>query len=283
MRRLCGVAGFRVRFMMMPPSHDAQLHAPSPKHKQGPRRQQDENMSPDELRLLRKDRETRRSELLDAIHAIARRSPEVFEAEAEDLIRRSVWQQTGSDPTFSGRLERWLKSEYRFETFASILPHDVRLERREVAPPSTEHLDERHRRVYDALVEKFDGTKEDPRNHHRWDAATRDQFIILGMMALGGKRGEKQVRMVHYLGLGASGGDHLRGSNTVRAAKIALTRHLRSRIPGFTDLFAKATGNGDRRQHRFLDLDIASTVAQYMRSHPASMLLPEPPISANLG
>ncbi|MDP6234139.1 MAG: hypothetical protein QF839_08190, partial [Candidatus Poseidoniaceae archaeon] len=67
-------------------------------------------MSPEELRFRRKERETRRSELLDAIHAIARRSPEVFEAEAEDLIRRSVWQHTGSDPMFSSKLDRWLKS-----------------------------------------------------------------------------------------------------------------------------------------------------------------------------
>lgn len=279
-RPLWHVVGFLVRFMMMPPTQDAHVHAPPAKDNLGDRREQDEDMSPEELRFRRKERETRRSELLDAIHAIARRSPEVFEAEAEDLIRRSVWQQTGSDPMFSSKLDRWLKSEYRFETFASILPHDARLERREVEPPSVEHLDARHRQVYDALIEKFDGTKEQPRIHHRWDAATRDQFIILGMIALGGKHGERQSRMVHYLGLGASGSDHLRGSNTVRAAKIALTRHLRSRVPGFTDLFSKATGNGDRRQHRFKDLDVASTVAQYVRSHPASMLLPEPPLTA---
>jgi len=268
--------------MMMPPTQDAHSHARLDKTKQGPAREHDENMSPDELRLLRKERETRRSGLLDAIHAIARRSPEVFEAEAEDLIRRSVWQQSGSDPTFSSRLERWLKSEYRFESFASILPHDVRLEARNVEPPSVEHLDHRHQQVYNALVEKFDGTKEQPRNHHRWDAATRDQFIILGMIALGGKVGERQARLVHYLGLEDPEGNQLRGSNTVRAAKIALTRHVRSRVPNFEDLFAKATGNGDRRQHRFLDMQIAATVAQYMRSHPASMLLPEPPLAAGL-
>ena len=274
--------GFRVRFMMMPPIQDAHVHAAPDKSNQCPIRQQDENMSPDELNLLRKEREVRRNGLLDAIHAIARRSPEVFEAEAEDLIRRSVWQQSGSDPSFSTRLERWLKSEYRFESFASILPHDVRLEARNVEPPSVEHLDDRHQEIYQALVEKFDGTKEQPRNHHRWDAATRDQFIILGMIALGGKVGERQARLVHYLGLEGPDGHHLRGSNTVRAAKIALTRHVRSRIPGFQDLFAKATGNGGRRQHRFLDLEIATTVAQYVRSHPASMLLPEPPIAAGL-
>ena len=268
--------------MMMPPNQDAHLHAPSDKSKLLLRREQDENMSSDELRLLRKERETRRTGLLDAIHAIARRSPEVFEAEAEDLIRRSVWQQSGADPNFSTRLERWLKSEYRFESFASILPHDARLEPRNIEPPSVEHLSERHQQIYNALVEKFDGTKDQPRNHHRWDAATRDQFIILGMIALGGKAGERQGRLVYHLGLEAPGGDHLRGSNTVRAAKIALTRHVRSKIPGFQDLFAKATGNGDRRQHRFLDVEIASTVAQYVRSHAASMLLPEPSIAAGL-
>ena len=141
--------------MMMPPVQDAHVHAAPNKSNQCPIRQQDENMSPDELNLLRKEREVRRNGLLDAIHAIARRSPDVFEAEAEDLIRRSVWQQSGSDPSFSTRLERWLKSEYRFESFASILPHDVRLEARNVEPPSVEHLDNRHQEIYQALVEKL--------------------------------------------------------------------------------------------------------------------------------
>ena len=99
------------------PVQDAHVHARADKTKLGPDREQDENMSPEELNLLRKQQEVRRNGLLDAIHAIARRSPEVFEVEAEDLIRRSVWQQSGKDPTFSTRLERWLKSEYRFESF----------------------------------------------------------------------------------------------------------------------------------------------------------------------
>ena len=66
--------------MMMPPVQDAHVHALADKTKLGPRPEQDENMSPDELNLLRKEREVRRNGLLDAIHAIARRSPDVFEA-----------------------------------------------------------------------------------------------------------------------------------------------------------------------------------------------------------
>ncbi len=224
--------------------------------------------------------EMRREQLLDAIHVLARRSPEMFELEAEDFIRRAVWNERGRDPTFASKLERWMHSEFQFETFAEVLPPDAKLERRHIPEPEPEALNELNRHLFDSIVQKFDGTEDHPFNHHRWDAATRDQFVVMGMIAMGGKRGERQSRIVHYLGLGTPGPDDMRGSNTVRAAKIAITRFLRSRVPEAKDLFAPATGNAGRRLHRIEDLDLARTLARYVLNHPAALLLPDLPITA---
>lgn len=224
--------------------------------------------------------EKRREQLLDAIHVLARRSPEMFELEAEDFIRRAMWSERGRDPSFANTLERWLHSEFQFETFATVLPPDAKLERRHIPNPDLSEFREVDKAVFAALQSKFDGTEDEPFNHHRWDAATRDQFIVLGMIAMGGKRGERQSRIVHYLGLGTPGPDDLRGSNTVRAAKIAITRFLRARVPEATDLFASATGNGGQRLHRIRDTDVARMLARYALNHPASLLLPDLPIMA---
>lgn len=224
--------------------------------------------------------EKRREQLLDAIHVLARRSPEMFELEAEDFIRRAMWSERGRDPSFANTLERWLHSEFQFETFATVLPPDAKLERRNIPDPDLSELRQVDRAVFAAIQTKFDGTEDEPFNHHRWDAATRDQFIVLGMIAMGGKRGERQSRIVHYLGLGTPGPDDLRGSNTVRAAKIAITRFLRARVPEAIDVFAPATGNGGQRLHRIRDTEMARMLARYVLNHPASLLLPDLPIMA---
>ena len=62
-----------------------------------------------------------------------------------------------------------------------------------------------------------------PDDFNQWDASIRNQFIILGMIAMGREKGEYQGALVHRLGLG-SGDVRIKGSNIIRAAKIALAR-----------------------------------------------------------
>ena len=105
---------------------------------------------------------------------------------------------------------------------------------------------------------------------HRWDASRRDQFIILGMLASEGGYGVRQGKLVHHLGMGLSPGS-TRGSNAVRAAKIALTRLAN---PHSITLFAPAAGHGTERIHAFADEYLADVIARYALNHEAAVLLP---------
>jgi hypothetical protein len=70
------------------------------------------------------------------------------------------------------------------------------------------------------------------------------------------------------MGLAESG---VRGANTVRAAKIALSRLAK---PFGLQLFAPAVGNGSERIHMFTNEELALIIARYVFNHDASMLLP---------
>jgi len=90
------------------------------------------------------------------------------------------------------------------------------------------------------------------------------------MMATAGGFGVRQGKLIHSLGMGMAESG-VRGSNTVRAAKIALSRMAK---PFGLHLFAPAVGNGNERIHMFKDEELASIVARYVFNHEASVLLP---------
>lgn len=132
------------------------------------------------------------------------------------------------------------------------------------------HLEAAHVQLIEEFQARFYG---DP---HRWDASRRDQFIILGMLATAGGFGVRQGKLIHSLGMGLEPGG-VRGSNTVRAAKIALTRMAK---PLGINLFAPAAGHGSERVHYFADEHLADIIARYVLNHEASVLLPVNTVAA---
>jgi hypothetical protein len=90
------------------------------------------------------------------------------------------------------------------------------------------------------------------------------------MMATAGGYGVRQGKLIHSLGMGLAESG-VRGANTVRAAKIALSRLAK---PFGLQLFAPAVGNGPERIHMFSDEELADVIARYVFNHDASILLP---------
>ncbi len=75
-------------------------------------------------------------------------------------------------------------------------------------------------------------------------------------------------------GLGLGSGDvRIKGSNIIRAAKIALARLAKDNN---AELFSAATGHGVERVHRISSAKLAETLERYVLSHSASVLLPPP-------
>ena len=141
----------------------------------------------------------------------------------------------------------------------------TRNSKQKVKPIDKTSLPEQYSEIIDRFEEKFSG------DYHRWNAAKRDQFIILGMLALEGKNGVRQGKLAHYLGMNKLGPGGIEGSNAIRAAKIALSRQEK----GLTlKLFDDAKGNGSERLHAFADSNLADYVARFVLSHEASILLP---------
>jgi hypothetical protein len=92
------------------------------------------------------------------------------------------------------------------------------------------------------------------------------------MIAMGREKGEYQGALVHRLGLG-SGDVRIKGSNVIRAAKIALARLARD---SGADLFSPASGNGVERIHKISSAKLSETLERFALSHPAAVLLPPP-------
>ena len=212
-----------------------------------------------------KERELYFDKLLEAFRTLSEEAPEVFDSIAPEMLQRSIWSWRGADPLLSKKFNNWLIRDYQWTPFDDILPkEDSAFKSVEVPPLNPAHLDEAHRSLIEAFQERFRG---DP---HRWDASRRDQFVILGMMATAGGFGVRQGKIIHSLGMGMSESG-VRGANTVRAAKIALSRLAK---PFGLQLFAPAVGNGIERIHMFNDQELASIVARYVFNHEASVLLP---------
>ena len=201
---------------------------------------------------------------LKALQTLAEKDPEGFSALAPELIKRSVWNLRGPDPYFSEKLANWFEVAYKWEEFREILPKDAHITKRiEVDAPLKHNLPEFQSLFFTKLEQKFFG------DYQRWDAPTRDQFIILGMIAMEGTSGVRQGKLAHYLGTGLDGVGGLPSSNAIRAAKIALSRHAKP-----LQLFAPAKGNGNERLHSFADGNLAELVTRFVLSQKASILLP---------
>lgn len=206
----------------------------------------------------------RNQKFLKALQTLAEQDPEGFSSVAPELIKRGVWNWRGADPFFAERLSTWLESSHKWSEFKEILPKDAHVSRRkEFEVPQIKNLPRDQAAFLDKLTERFSG------DHTRWDASKRDQFTILGMLALEGKGGVPQGRLVHHLGLGEPGDGGLPGSNAIRAAKIALSRSAKP-----LTLWSPATGNGSQRMHSFADANLADVVARFVLNQSASILLP---------
>ena len=212
-----------------------------------------------------KERDLYFQKLLEAFRTLSEEAPEVFDSIAPEMLQRSIWSWRGADPLLSKKFNNWLLADYQWTPFDAILPKESANHRPLQVPPlDPEHLNEVHHALIEALQDRFRG---DP---HRWDASRRDQFVILGMMATAGGYGVRQGKLIHSLGMGLAESG-VRGANTVRAAKIALSRLAK---PFGLQLFAPAVGNGPERIHMFSDEELAVVIARYVFNHDASILLP---------
>jgi len=215
---------------------------------------------------LEAEQKKRIERYIEAFKSLSEKDPEGFEKIAPELLRRSVWNWRKADPYFSERLSLWLDKECLWTPFNEIIPKtkEMAIYSYDVAAPSHEILGPAQKELFSRLAEKFEG------DYNRWDAAIRDQFIVLGMMALAGKEGEKQGRMIYNLGIGEGENGLIQGSNAIRAAKIAISRMAKP-----MKIFNAAKGNGDERVHSFSDSDTADLVARFVLSLDASVLLPQ--------
>ena len=206
--------------------------------------------------------------LLEAFKTLSQEAPEVFDSIAPEMLQRSIWSWRGADPLLSKKFNNWILGDYQWTPFDEILPkNEMEFQRQEVPPLDPKQLSEAHQSFIESLQERFYG---DP---HRWDASRRDQFIILGMLAAAGGYGVRQGMLIHCLGIGLSESG-VRGSNAVRAAKIALSRTAK---PYGFKLFSPAVGHGSERVHAFENTELAEIVARYVFNHDAYVLLPATP------
>ena len=209
--------------------------------------------------------------LLEAFRTLSEEAPEVFDSIAPEMLQRSIWSWRGADPLLSKKFNNWLIADYQWTPFNDILPSEEPAATfQDVAPLDPQQLESSQQRLIEEFGERFHG---DP---HRWDASRRDQFIILGMLASAGGFGVRQGKLIHSLGMGLDAGG-VRGANTVRAAKIALTRIAR---PLGINLFAPAAGHGLERVHYFADEGLAEVIARYVLNHEAAVLLPANTVAA---
>jgi len=206
--------------------------------------------------------------LLEAFRTLAQEAPEVFDSIAPEMLQRSIWSWRGADPLLSKKFNNWILGDYQWTPFDEILPNETMyVDKNDIPPLNPEMLSKSQQDFLGDLSGRFYG---DP---HRWDASTRDQFIILGLLAMAGGGGVRQGKLIYSLGMGLSE-EGVKGSNTVRAAKIALSRLSN---PYGIKLFAPATGHGGERIHSFANVELAETVLRFVLHHQAALLLPPAP------
>ena len=201
---------------------------------------------------------------LEAFRNLADKDPKGFTSLAPELLKRSVYQK--NDPVFYNKLSVWLEEDWVWTPFSDIIPKKLELHsNKNVKPVDVKNLSPAFAELISRFSDKFSG------DYSRWDTAIKDQFVVLGILAIEGKQGVRQGKLVHHLGL--KKGQRNQGSNALRAAKIALSRQSKD-LP--ISMFKDAVGNGDERIHAFDDANLADCVARFILNHDASVLLPSP-------
>ena len=204
---------------------------------------------------------------LEALKTLSDQDPQSFLEIAPELLQRCAYHWRGSDPFFSTKLNSWLSYDMMWKPFGEIIPDDANFAKR----IDTDAFDIKMysgstKALLESLQTRF------PQDFNQWDASIRNQFIILGMIAMGREKGEYQGALVHRLGLG-SGDVRIKGSNVIRAAKIALARLAKD---NGAELFSPASGHGVERIHRISNAKLAETLERFVLSPAASVLLPPP-------
>ncbi len=208
--------------------------------------------------------------LVEAFEIFSKRDPEGFRSIAPELLRQGIWQTRGSDPFLLTQVDNWLEREWKFHHFSEVLPKGD--QSYHLNPSSGKGINPR----------QFKGEKKAwllnlelrfTEKWERWDASTKDQFIILGMIA-SAPEGVSQGQLIDRLALASDSAEELKeASNTIMAAKIAITRlAMKAGIEG--RVFAEAEGHGRLRQYRFGDEGMREPTARLLCTHPASVLLP---------
>lgn len=204
---------------------------------------------------------------LEALKTLSDHDPLSFSEIAPELLQRVAYSWRGSDPYFSTKLNSWLSYDMMWKPFGEIIPDDANFSKRiESDAFDIKMYSGSTKSLLESLQNRF------PDDFNQWDASIRNQFIILGMIAMGREKGEYQGALVHRLGLG-SGDVRIKGSNIIRAAKIALARLAKD---SNAELFSPATGHGVERVHRISSAKLAETLERFALSHSASVLLPPP-------
>lgn len=196
--------------------------------------------------------------------------PPSFSALAPDLLRQGIYRTIGNDPFVTERLEAWLNDEWKAAKFSEVfdLSERVHSNEGEQGQLQPSRFKGERRAWLETLGERFSG------DHRRWDAATRDQFIILGMISMHAN-GTRQGNIGRYLGIDPTEQMGVTiTANVIRASKIALTRLARG--AGLEGVFAPASGDGLYRMHRMRDPGMATLTARFVSDHPASALVPHP-------
>ncbi len=209
----------------------------------------------------------RNERFLEALKTLSNQDPASFSEIAPELLQRCAYHWRGSDPFFSIKLNSWLSNDMMWKPFAEIIPDDANFAKRIDSDAfDIKMYSGPTKALLEALQLRF------PEDFNQWDASIRNQFVILGMIAMGREKGEYQGALVHRLGLG-SGDVRIKGSNVIRAAKIALARLGKD---SHVDLFAAASGHGVERVHKISSSKLSETIERFVLSHPASVLLPPP-------
>ena len=204
---------------------------------------------------------------LEALKTLSDQDPQSFLEIAPELLQRCAYHWRGSDPFFSTKLNSWLSYDMMWKPFGEIIPDDANFSKRiESDAFDIKMYSGSTKALLESLQTRF------PDSFNQWDASIRNQFIILGMIAMGREKGEYQGALVHRLGLG-SGDVRIKGSNVIRAAKIALARLAKDNA---ADLFSPASGHGVERVHKISSAKLSETIERFVLSHPASVLLPPP-------
>jgi len=204
---------------------------------------------------------------LEALKTLSDQDPQSFSEIAPELLQRCAYYWRGSDPFFSTKLNSWLSYDMMWKPFGEIIPDDANFSKRiESDAFDIKMYSGSTKTLLESLQTRF------PEGYNQWDASIRNQFIILGMIAMGREKGEYQGALVHRLGLG-SGDVRIKGSNVIRAAKIALARLAKD---SGANLFSPASGHGVERVHSISSAKLSETIERFVLSHPASVLLPPP-------